>query len=83
VEREKMAIEGEGGKVPSVRVYIYNRKLKLSPPIHNVPTSTVWQPEDAAGRFFDEPRAYIYVPTSENGGTVYLAALLREMGLID
>ena len=78
-----MAIEGEGGRIPSVRVYIYRRQLELSPPIHNVPTRMVWMPEQAAARFIDDPTAYIYVPTGEQGGTVYLSALLKEMGIID
>lgn len=78
-----MAIAGNSAYVPAVRVSIYQRKLRQSQIAHNVPRSVLWQPEDAAAHFADEPSAFIYVPTMENGGTHYLAALLVEMGLID
>lgn len=78
-----MAIAGSGGWTPSVRVCIYNRRLVLSGCIHNVPAKVVWLPEKAAAKFAEDPKAYIYVPTSDDGGTVHLAKLLQEMGLID
>ena len=76
-----MAIAGSGGWIPSVRVSICRRTLKLHPPIHNVPSTVVWMPELAAAHFVDDPDAFIYVPTSEGGGVIYLSELLREMGL--
>ena len=76
-----MAISGAGGWIPSVRVSLHNRTMILSPPIHNVPPNQVFMPEQAAAYFFDNPKAFIYVPVGENGGTIYLAELLEEMGL--
>lgn len=78
-----MAISGSGGWIPSARVSIRNRQLILHPPFHNVPASVVWMPEQAAAHFIDDPLAYIYVPVSDGGGTVYLCELLVEMGVID
>lgn len=78
-----MAIAGSGGHPSSVRVVLRNRKLVLTGYIHNVHPSAVWMPEWAACKFYDDPKAYIYVPVAEGGGTVYLAELLREMDLID
>ena len=69
--------------MPAVRVSIYRRKLRQSSIAHNVPRMVLWQPDDAAAKFIDDPDAYIYVPTMENGGTHYLAALLVELDLID
>lgn len=76
-----MAISGAGGWIPSVRVSLYNRTLILSPPIHNVPPSQIFMPEQAAAYFVDNPKAFIYVPVGEGGGTIYLAELLEEMEL--
>lgn len=78
-----MAISGSGGWIPAVRVSLYNRQLRLHPPFHNVDPMVVWLPEQAAAKFVDDPHAFIYVPTSEGGGTMYLAELLEEMDLID
>lgn len=78
-----MAIGGNSSYIPAVRVSIWNRKLKLSGPIHNVPREVLWMPEQAAARFLDCPQAFIYVPVAEQGGTVYLDELLRELGEID
>ncbi len=78
-----MAIAGNSAYVPAVRVCIRNRGLKLCPPIHNVPKQVLWMPEQAAAHFIDNPKAYIYVPTSDHGGTVYLAELLQELDMID
>lgn len=78
-----MAVSGSGGWIPAVRVYIYRRKLVFSGYMHNVPREVIWLPEQAAARFIDCPDAYIYVPTSQDGGTIYLAELLKEVGLID
>lgn len=78
-----MAIAGNSSYVPAVRVSIYQRKLRQSSIAHNVPRMVLWQPDDAAARLIDVPDAHIYVPTMENGGTHYLAALLVELDLID
>ena len=78
-----MAIAGNSSYVPAVRVCIYQRRLRQSQIAHNVPRSVLWQPDDAAARFIDDPKAFIYVPTMENGGTHYLAALLVELDMID
>lgn len=78
-----MAIGGNSSYIPAVRVSIVRRKLKLSGPIHNVPKEVIWMPEQAAARFLDCPQAFIYVPVSEQGGTVYLDELLRELGEVD
>lgn len=78
-----MAISGSGGWVPAVRVSVSRRQLRLSRPIHNVPPEVVWHPEDAAAHFVDDPKAYIYVPVRDHGGTAYLIELLEEMGIID
>lgn len=78
-----MAIAGNSSYVPAVRVCLYERRLVQSSIAHNVPRQVLWQPEQAAARFVDEPRAYIYVPTMEGGGVHYLADLLVEMDLID
>lgn len=78
-----MAIAGSGGYIPAVRVSIYRRALILHPPIHNVPREVLWMPEQAAARFVDCPNAYLYVPTADEGGTIYLHDLLEEMDMID
>lgn len=78
-----MAIAGNSSYIPAVRVCIYDRQLKLCPPFHNVPREVLWMPEQAAARFVDCPDAYIYVPTSDGGGTIYLSELLEEMDMID
>lgn len=78
-----MAIAGNSSYVPAVRVSLYNRKLRLAQIAHNVPREVLWQPLFAAAYFVDNPAAYIYVPTAENGGIHYLHDLLVEMGLID
>ena len=78
-----MAIAGSGGWIPSVRVSLNHRQLQLSPPFHNVHPSQVWLPEQAAARFIDCPKAFIYVPVSEHGGLDYLHELLVELDLID
>lgn len=76
-----MAIAGNSTYIPAVRVSLHNRRLKLWPPIHNVPREVLWYPEVAAAMFVDDPNAFLYVPTSDEGGTIYLAELLEEMGL--
>ena len=78
-----MAIAGNSSYIPAVRVSIYNRALILHPPIHNVDRRVLWMPEQAAARFIDCPGSYIYVPTSDEGGTIYLSDLLEEMDMID
>lgn len=78
-----MAISGSGGWIPSVRVSLWQRRMKLSPPFHNVPPEAVWMPEQAAARFIDDPNAFIYVPVREGGGLDYLHDLLVELDLID
>lgn len=78
-----MAISGSGGWTPSVRCTIYNRKLKLGGPIHNVPKSVTHHPEVAAAILELNHKAFIYVPVAEDGGTVYLNELLIEKGLVD
>ena len=78
-----MAIAGSGGWISSVRVVVRDRKLILSGYIHNVHPAAVWMPEQAAAHFLDNPAAYIYVPVSQGGGTVYLADLLAELDVID
>lgn len=66
-----------------MRVSLRQRQLQLSPPFHNVHPSQVWLPEQAAARFIDCPKAYIYVPVSEHGGLDYLHDLLVELDLVD
>lgn len=78
-----MAIAGSGGWIPSVRVSLQRRKLKLSPPFHNVPPEACWMPEHAAAKFIDDPAAFIYVPVRDGGGLDYLDELLVELDLID
>lgn len=78
-----MAISGSGGWTPSVRVFIYNRKLTLSGFIHNVPKSVTYPPEVAAQKFVENPDAIFYATVAEDGGTVRLAYLLEELGLVD
>ena len=78
-----MAIAGNSSYIPAVRVSIYRRALILHPPIHNVPREVLWMPEQAAARFVDCPDAYLYVPTSDEGGTIYLSDLLEELDMID
>lgn len=78
-----MAISGSGGWTPSVRCFIYNRQLKLGGPIHNVPKSETHSPHLALTLFIENPKAYIYVPVADDGGTVRLAELLLEEGMID
>lgn len=78
-----MAIAGNSSYIPAVRVSLYQRKLKLSYPIHNVPREVLWMPEQAAARFIDCPNDFIYVAISEGGGIYFLHDLLVEDGLID
>lgn len=83
-----MAIAGSGGWLPSARVSIHRRQMRLQYPFHNVPREVVWHPEHAAAFFLDraedgEKHAGIYVPLTEWGGTEYLYELLVEVGLID
>lgn len=78
-----MAISGSGGWTPAVRCYVYNRQLRFSGYMHNVPPQIVADVEYAAGYFFDDPsRPGLYIPTV-GGGTIYLAELLQEMDVID
>lgn len=78
-----MAVSGAGTWKPAVRVYVYNRQLKFSGYMHNVPPEVVCDPEYAAGYFYDNPsRPGIYVGTV-GGGTIYLSQLLQEMDIID
>lgn len=78
-----MAVSGAGGWLPAVRVYVYNRQLKLGGYAHNVPPQVIWEPLYAAAYFYDNP-SYpgIYVGTV-GGGTIELAELLEEMDVID
>jgi hypothetical protein len=78
-----MAIAGSGGWIPSVRVVVRTRKLILCGYMHNVPPEVVFMPLQAAAHFVDKPDAYIYVAVKDEGGTVFLNDLLREMDLID
>lgn len=78
-----MAIAGSGGWIPSVRVSLWQRKLKQAQIAHNVPPEACWFPEHAAAKFIDDPQAYIYVPIRDGGGLDYLHDLLVELDLID